>query len=230
MTEFFASSSYFCVLLTLIAFSFTSAIQLKFKKAWLNPILLSALLIIFVLKLLGISNADYQAGCKMLSYLLTPATICLAIGFYEQYQNLKQHLGAIILGVAAGGIGCLGCIYLMCRLFGLERVLMLSMLPKSITAAIGVAVSEEIGGIAAITTMSIAFAGIFGNILAPTLCKRFGIRDEIAMGVATGTASHVIGTTRINEISRLAGAVGSFALTICGLLTALILSVTAQYL
>ena len=230
MAEFLGSSSYFCVLLTLIAFSFTSAIQQKFKKAWLNPILLSAVVIIAVLKVLGVSNTTYQAGCKMLSYLLTPATICLAIGFYEQYQKLKSHLGAIILGVSVGGIGCLGCIYLLCRFFGLDRVLMLSMLPKSITAAIGVAVSEEIGGIAAITTVSIAFAGVFGNICGPALCKLFGIQDEIAMGVAAGTASHVIGTTRINEISRLSGAVGSFSLTICGLLTALILSVTAQYL
>lgn len=230
MTEFLASSSYFCVLLTLIAFSFTSAIQQKWKQAWLNPILLSAVLIICVLKVLGVPNTVYQSGCKLLSYLLTPATICLAIGFYEQYQKLKSHIGAIVAGVAAGGIGCLGCVYLMCRLFGIDRVLMLSMLPKSITAAIGVAVSEEIGGIAAITTVSIAFAGVFGNILGPTLCKLFGIRDEIAMGVAAGTASHVIGTTRINEISRLAGAVGSFSLTVCGLMTALILSVTAQYL
>lgn len=230
MPEFLASSSYFCLLLTLIAFSFTSAIQAKFKKAWLNPILLSALLIICILNILGVSNTDYQTGCKILSYLLTPATICLAIGFYEQYQKLKSHLAAIFAGVAAGGIGCLGCVYLMSRLFGLDRVLMLSMLPKSITAAIGVAVSEEIGGIAAITTVSIAFAGILGNIFAPNLCKLFGIREEIAMGVAAGTASHVIGTARINEISRLAGAVGSFSLTICGLMTALILSVTAQYL
>jgi len=78
--------------------------------------------------------------------------------------------------------------------------------------------------------VSIAFAGIFGNILGPTLCRIFGIRDEIAMGVAAGTASHVIGTTRITEVSKLAGAVGSLSLTLCGLMTALILSIVAQYL
>jgi len=230
MTEFLNSSSYFCVLLTLVAFALSSAIQKKWKLAILNPILLSAVMIICALKVLGVSNTVYQEGCKVLSYLLTPATICLAIGFYEQYQKLKDQLWAIVAGVSVGGIGCLGCIYLMCLMFDIDRVLMLSMLPKSITAAIGVAVSQEIGGIAAITTVSIAFAGIFGNILGPTLCRIFGIRDEIAMGVAAGTASHVIGTTRITEVSKLAGAVGSLSLTLCGLMTALILSIVAQYL
>ena len=230
MTEFLGSSTYFCVLLTLVAYSFSCVIQKRFRLAIFNPILMAALMIIVALKLLGVPNTVYQEGCKVISFLLTPATICLAIGFYEQYQKLKDHLLAIVIGVAAGGVSCLGCIYIMCRLFGLDRVLTLSMLPKSITAAIGVAVSQEIGGIAAITTVSIAFAGILGNILGPTLCKLFGIRDEISMGVAAGTASHVIGTARINEISRLSGAVGSLSLTICGLMTSLILSVCAQYL
>lgn len=200
MHEMFVSSTYFCLLLTLLAFAFGSAIQSKWKLALLNPILISALLIIGTLKLLDIPNTVYQEGCKVLSYLLTPATICLAISFYEQFQNLRQHLTAVILGVLAGAVSCLASVYLLCTVFGLDQVLTISLLPKSITTAIGVSLSQELGGIAAIATAAIIFTGIFGNVFGTLLCRIFGIRDEIAQGVAFGTASHVIGTSRATEL------------------------------
>lgn len=230
MHEMFVSSTYFCLLLTLLAFAFGSAIQSKWKLALLNPILISALLIIGTLKLLDIPNTVYQEGCKVLSYLLTPATICLAISFYEQFQNLRQHLTAVILGVLAGAVSCLASVYLLCTVFGLDQVLTISLLPKSITTAIGVSLSQELGGIAAIATAAIIFTGIFGNVFGTLLCRIFGIRDEIAQGVAFGTASHVIGTSRAVELGQLTGAVSSLSLTVCGLMTALILSMVAQYL
>lgn len=230
MHEMFVNSTYFCLLLTLLAFAFGSAIQSRWKLALLNPILISALLIIGTLKLLDIPNTVYQEGCKVLSYLLTPATICLAISFYEQFQNLRQHLTAVILGVLAGAVSCLASVYLLCTVFGLDQVLTISLLPKSITTAIGVSLSQELGGIAAIATAAIIFTGIFGNVFGTLLCRIFGIRDEIAQGVAFGTASHVIGTSRAVELGQLTGAVSSLSLTVCGLMTALILSMVAQYL
>ena len=230
MHEFLNGSTYFCVTLTLVAFAFGAACQKKFKLAILNPILIGAAIVMVALHLLNIPNETYQSACKVLSYLLTPATICLAISFYEQFQRLKKHLIAICVGVLAGTVASLGAIYLLGLAFGLDRVLTLSLLPKSITTAIGVALSEEIGGIAAITTAAIAVTGIGGNIIGPALCKLFRIKDPIAQGVAFGTAAHVIGTAKASEMSELAGAVSSLSLTIAGIVTTVALSFLTQFI
>lgn len=230
MSEFFQGSTYFSVTLTLVAFALGSLCQKKWKIAILNPILLSAILIIAVLRVLDIPNATYQAGCSILSYLLTPATICLAISFYEQFRSLKQHLVAAAIGVLAGTVASLGCIWLMCSVLGLNRELTLSLMPKSVTTAIGMALSTEIGGIGAITTAAIVITGIFGNIIGPALCKLFRLKSEVAQGVAFGTSSHVIGTTRAAEMSQLSGAVSSLSLTLAGLFTCVLLSFLAQFI
>ena len=224
------NNGYFFLLLTLISFSIGSLIQKKTKIALLNPLLMGALLTILTLKLLDIPNSAYQAGCQVLNFLLTPATICLAIGFYEQFQNLKKQMGAMILGLVLGSICCMGSVYLLCRLFSLDRVLTLSLLPKSITTAIGAPVSQEIGGLAAITSAVIAITGILTNMLGPSLCRWFHIQDPIAQGVSFGTAGHVIGTAKAAELSQLAGAVSSFSLTCTGIFTTVVLSILAQYI
>ena len=229
MTELLISNSYFCVLLTILAFAAGRLLQQKGKLAIFNPLLMGALIVIVFLKLTGISNADYQKGCQVLNYLLTPATICLAISFYQQFNTMKKHMWAVIAGLVLGTICCLGSIYVMGKLFRFDRVLTLSMLPKSITTAIGVPVSEEIGGIAAITSASIALTGVLTNMIGPSLCRLFQITDPIAQGVGFGTAGHVIGTSKAAELSQLAGAVSSFALTCTGIFTTVVLSFLAQY-
>ena len=230
MTELLNSSTYFCVLLTLAAFSIGSLCQKKWRLVIFNPILIGAGLVMAVLLLLDIPNETYQDGCRILSYLLTPATICLSISFYQQFQELKQHLKAVLIGVLAGTVCSIGSIYLLCRLFDFERILVFSMLPKSVTNAIGVALSQELGGIAAVTTAAIAITGILGNMIGPTLCKLFRLRNPIAQGVAFGTASHVMGTAKASEMNQLAGSVGSLALTLAGIVTAAILSFLSQYI
>ena len=228
MTEFLNTSTFFCVSLTLVAFCAAAALQQKWKLAVLNPIVLSAAVIIAVLKVLNISNETYQTGCKILSFLLTPATICLSISFYEQFQNLKKHLAAVAAGVAAGTVASVGAVWALSRLFGLDRALLASMLPKSITTAMAIPLSE-LGGIAAITTAAIIITGIFGNIIGPALCRLFRLDDPVAQGAAFGTAAHVIGTTRAMEMNALAGAVSSLALTLAGIITCILMSFLAQY-
>ncbi len=230
VTEFLSGSTYFCVCLTILAFSFGSFLQKKYRVAVLNPILIGAVIIIAVLPPLGISNETYQAGCQVLSCLMTPATICLAISFYEQFQALKKHLGAVCVGVLAGTLCSLGMIFILCRLFGLDRELTLALLPKSVTSAIATPRCQELGGIAAVTTVAIAITGILGNILGPTLCRIFRLEDPIARGVAFGTSSHVIGTARATELSALTGAVSSLSLTIAGIITTVLLSFASQFI
>lgn len=229
MPEFFGNSTFFFVAITIGCFSLANLCQKKLKQPLLNPILVSAIMVIAVLKILNIPNSAYQAGCQALSFLLTPATICLAISFYEQFQKLKHHISAILVGVLAGTVCSIGLIYLLCRFFGLEPVLTASLLPKSVTTAIGVALCEEIGGISAITTAAIAITGIFGNITGPLMCRLFGLKDEVAQGVAFGTSAHVIGTAKATEMSQLAGAVSSLSLTIAGIVTAVLMSFLGQF-
>ena len=229
MHEFFSASNYFFMVLTLAVFALASFVLKKTKLVILNPILISAAILMLILSVLNIPNAQYQAGCAMLSYLLTPATICLAIGFYQQFQALKKHLWAIFVGTAAGTVCSLGFVWAACKLCGLDQTVIMSLLPKSITTAIGTALAEELGGVAAITTFVIAITGIFGNIAGPALSKLLKIRGAIPQGVAFGTASHVMGTTRATELCALTGAVSSLSLTIAGLLTVVLLSFAAQF-
>jgi len=224
MTEFLSESSFFAVALTLAAFCTGAACQRKWKKAILNPILIGAALVMLILWLLDIPVQQYQQDCRPLAYLTTPATICLAIGFYEQLQKLKKHLSAILMGVTGGTLASLLSVWLLSRLFGFSRILTVSLLPKSITSAIGVVLSEQAGGVGALTTAIIILTGIFGNVTGPVLSKLFRLKDPISQGVGFGTAAHVIGTSRAAEISPLIGAVSSLSLTLAGLLTTIILS------
>ena len=230
MYDFCTSSSFFAVCLTLIAYSFGTFCQKKWKLAILNPILIAATLVILVLNLLDIPNAVYQTGCAFLSYLLTPATICLAISFYDQFQKLKAHLAAAFWGILAGTVASIGTIWVLAQGFNLDAAITGSLLPKSVTTAIGVALSNELGGIAAITTASIVITGILGNIAGPSLCRLFRLKSEVAQGVAFGTSAHVIGTAKAAELSQLTGAVSSLSLTVAGLITAITLSFLTQFI
>lgn len=225
MLETMTSNSFFAMALTLAAYLVGVFCQKKGKKAIFNPILIGAVLVMLALWALDIPVEQYHQDCKALSYWMTPATICLAIAFYEQLQSLKKHLGAILVGVVGGTLSSLLTVGLLCRAFGLSEVLTVSLLPKSVTAAIGVALSEQAGGVGALTTTVISLTGILGNVAGPMLAKWFHLEDPVSQGVAFGTASHVIGTSRATEVSQLAGAVSSLSLTLAGLLTVLVLSI-----
>ena len=221
---FFQRSDFFGIALTVAAFMVGAMCQKKLKLAIFNPILIGAALVMVVLWVLKIPVGQYQAACKKLTFLLTPATICLAIGFYEQVQKLKKHIPAILVGVFGGSLASLLSVGLLCRLLGINRVLTVTLLPKSVTSAIGMVLSEQAGGIGAVTTAVIAITGVLGNMMGPWLCKLFRLKDPMSQGVAYGTAAHVMGTSRAMEISPLVGAVSSCALTLAGLITTVLFS------
>lgn len=230
MNDVLTNSAYFSMALTLVCFAAAQMLQKKWKQPLLNPILMAAVMVIAVLRVLKIPNAVYQDGCRILSWLLTPATICLSISFYEQFQKLKKHLLAITVGVVTGSVSSIGAVWGLCRLFHLNGVVTASLLPKSVTTAIGAAISSEIGGIAAITTAVIVITGVLGNVFGPMLCKWFRFDDEITQGVAFGTASHVVGTSKAAQVGQLCGAVSSLSLVLAGLVTCIFLSFLAQFL
>ena len=229
MTEFL-SIAILPVALTLTAFLLGQKIQKKLKSPILNPILISVILVLIFLSLTGMPVTDYKAGMGSLSWLLTPATICLAVPMYEQFQILKKNLPMILAGVTAGAVSCLIMVILFGILAGFDPLLTISLLPKSITTAIGVSLSEMLGGMPGVTTAAIVFTGIFASIMGPIFCRIFRLTDPVAQGVAFGTAGHVIGTSKANELNPLTGAVSSLSLVVAGLITAVVLPLLSRFI
>lgn len=215
------------LVLTLLAFRLGQWLQARTKSPLCNPIFVAVVLILAFMALTGLDNQTYQAACGRISWLMTPATVCLAIPMYEQLQILRKNLGAIVAGVVSGAVSCLIVMLAFGLLLGFDRELIVSLLPKSVTSAIGVPLSVMAGGIASITTAAIILTGILAAVLGPVLCKLFRLEDPVARGVAFGTAGHVIGTTRAGELSPLTGAVSSLSLVVAGLLTAAAFSLIA---
>ena len=230
MTEFLQSLTLFPLLLTLGSYQAGVFLQKKTKSPLCNPLLIATLLSIGVLLLTDFDLQLYQSGNSWITWLLTPATVSLAIPLYVQLKVFKDELGAVLAGVAAGTAASLAFIAIVCGLLGLDRVLTVSMLPKSITTAIGLILSEEAGGIPALTSAAIVITGILGNLTGSFLCKVLKITDPIAQGVGFGTASHVIGTSRATQIDPLAGAVSSLALAVAGILTAVVFPIVLTIL
>ena len=211
------------VLLTLLAYQAGVLLQKKTKSPVCNPILVGVVLVLLFMALTGLENKTYQAANVRLSWLMTPATICLAIPMYRQVEILKKNWRAMVAGIAAGALSCLAVVLVWGLVFRFDRELTISLLPKSVTSAIGVPLSGLNGGILSITTAAIILTGILASVMGPVLCKLFRLKDEISRGVAFGTAGHVIGTAKANEFSPLTGAVSSLSLVVAGLLTALVM-------
>lgn len=222
--------SIFPLLLTLCAYQFGLLCQKKFRFPVFNPILIAVILVIVTLSVTGIEVSTYKQGNTVISWLMTPATVCLAIPMYEQFQILRKNFPYMLAGIAAGAASCLGMILVLSLLFGFERDLMISLLPKSVTAAIGVPLSEISGGIAAVTTTAISLTGIIASVLGPSFCKWLRVTNPVAQGVAMGTSGHVIATAKASEMSPLAGAAGSLSLVVAGLLTSVLFPILVRFL
>ena len=218
------------VVLTLLAYRAGMMLQQRTKSPICNPILIAVILVLGFMGLTGMELKTYQAGATFLSWLMTPATVCLAISMYEQFQVLKKNTPVILAGVAAGAVSCLAMVLVLSLLFGFDRELTVSLMPKSVTTAIGVPLSQLAGGLTPITTAAIILTGITASVLGPALCRLFRLTDEIARGAAFGTAGHVIGTAKATEMSPLTGAVSSLSLVVAGLLTAIVLPVLVNFI
>ena len=218
------------LLLTFLAFRAGQLIQGRLKSPLCNPILIAVVLVLAFLSVTGMELASYQAGMSFISWLMTPATICLAVSMYEQYQVLKKNTPMILAGVAAGAVSCLVMVLLFSLAFGFDRELTIALLPKSVTTAIGVPLSQMSGGLPSITTAAIIVTGISASVLGPSLCKLFRLTDKVARGVAFGTAGHVIGTAKATELDPLTGAVSSLSLVVAGVLTAIVLPLVASFI
>ena len=228
MNELFVNSATIGVVISLLAYQIGTYLRDKTKKAIFNPLLVSVILVVAFLLLFKIDYENYNHSAKYLNYLLTPATVSLAIPLYEKFHLLKKHFGAIIIGILAGVLTSLVSILGMSMLFSLSHSEYVTLLPKSITTAIGIGVSEELGGYVSITATSIIITGILGNIVGEFICKCFRIKNAISKGLALGTSSHAIGTTKAMEMGEIEGAMSSLSIVVAGLMTVVLASVFAM--
>jgi len=230
MSELMGDSLFFGVVVSVLAYQAGLWIKRKWKLAVFNPLLISIFLVIAVLLIFDVDYERYNEGAKYLSYLLTPATVCLAIPLYEQLEQLKKNAKAIAVGILSGVLSSLVSVLALAAAFGLSHEEYVTLLPKSITTAIGMGVSEELGGIVTITVAVIIVTGVLGNIIAELVCKIFRIHEPVAKGIAIGSASHAIGTAKAMEMGEVEGAMSSLSIAVSGLLTVIGASVFAMFL
>lgn len=222
MREFLQNFSLFPLVLTLLTYQIGVWINKKWKSPLTTPLLIAVLLTIGVLLLTKYPSEQYQVSMEHFQWLLTPATVCLAVPLYQQMKVLKKSLPGILVGVIAGTVTALGSVLLLCKCFHLSREVSVPMLTKSVTTAIGLALTEQNDGLVALAPVGTFITGITGCVLGFLLCKIFRLEKPEAQGVAFGTAAHVIGTSKVSEKGDLQGAVASLSLTVSGVLTAVL--------
>ena len=228
MRDAIASSAYFGVVISIAAYSFGMWLKKKTKLAVCNPLLVAALIIVPVLLVTNITYDEYMKGAESISYLLTPATVCLAIPLYRQLSLLKENKAAVFCGIAAGVAANAVTILALCLLFRMEHVHYVTLLPKSITTAIGMGVSEEAGGMVTLTVVSIIITGVSGVVMSEGLFKLFKLEEPIARGLALGNGAHAIGTSKALELGEVEGAMSSLAIAVAGLMTVIVVPFIAN--
>ena len=227
---FFEQSVFFGVSVSLVSYGLGALLQKKCRLALCNPLLISVAATIALLVTARIDYDVYYEGAKYLSYLLTPATVCLAVPLYEKLALLRQNYKAIFAGIFAGVVTTLCSVLALSLAFRLSHEEYVTLLPKSITTAIGMGVSEELGGYVTLTVAMIIITGILGNVIAVAVCRVFRITEPIAKGVAIGSAAHALGTAKAIEIGEVEGAMSGLSIVVAGLLTVVGASVFANFL
>ena len=228
MNEFFQNSMFAGVTLSLMSYMAGMALKKKFKLGIFNPLLISIVISCMVLITGKVDYETYNEGAKYLSYLLTPATVCLAIPLYEQLELLKKNYKAVLFGLLAGTITSMTTVLVLAKICGLTHEEYVTLLPKSITTAIGMGVSEELGGYVTITVAVIIITGVLGNMFGEFICKIAHIEEPIAKGLAFGASSHAIGTAKAIEIGDVEGAMSGLAIAVSGIFTVILASVFAN--
>lgn len=230
LSGFLSRSAVWGVLLTLAAFALGTLLNRRAGKAILNPLLLGSIFVIVFLSILHIPYADYKVSAAPVNYLLLPATVSLAIPLYEKLDLLRKNAAAILAGITVGTLLSLGSAFVLALVLKLEHIQYVTLLPKSVTTAISMDVSAELGGIAALTGAIVILTGIAGNLLAESVCKWFRITDPIAKGIGIGTSSHAIGTSKALEMGEVEGAMSGLAIAVAGVLTAVLCPLFATLL
>ena len=230
MNQMIINSTTIGVVISVMGYELGLLLKRKFKPAIFNPLLISIIFVICCLLLFRVDYDNYNKSAQYLRYLLTPATVCLAIPLYQQIKLLKENVVAIFAGIISGVLTSLVFIFVFALIFNFGHEEYVTLLPKSITTAIGMGISEELGGYVTITVAVIIITGVLGNICGDAVCKIFKITNPVAKGIALGTSSHAIGTAKAMEMGEIEGAMSSLSIVIAGICTMVGASVFANFI
>lgn len=228
LNSFLNSSTYWGAFLTLTTYEFGAWLHKKTKIFLFSPLIVSVTICILFLAATKIPYAEYEKSSKIIAYMLTPATVCLAIPLYQQFQKLKENAFAVLAGIVFGVLINLFSVWILCMLFKIGHTEYVSLLPKSITTAISFALTQQYGGHISITAMMVIIAGNIGNLFAEQICRLCRITEPVAKGVAIGTASHALGTSKAIEIGEVEGAMSGLSIAVTGLITVLLMPLFAN--
>lgn len=220
MIAFFASSAYFGLVLSLGVYALAVFINKKWNVSLTTPLLLTTAGVIAFLLLFDIPYADYQAGAKYLNYFLVPATVCFAVPMYKQIKLLGEYKWAILASLVFGCAVSVAAVALLCRAFGLGDIIIKSLASVSVSTAIAIGITEELGGIVAITVFAVILTGILGNAVGKQVCRMLRLQSPIARGLAIGNSSHAMGTAKALEMGPVEGAMSSLSIVVSGVATA----------
>ena len=224
------SSDLFLIVLTIGLFLLSGEIFRRTRLMLLHPVLLTAVAVIVFLKLAGIEYAHYKQSVVILDFALGMSVVALGYLMYEQVERLKSAtlpvLGATIVGCIVG----IGLVVGIALCFGMERDIITSIAPKSVTVPIAIAISEPRGGVVAVTSVVVFCTGVLGSICGAKLLSLCGVKDPMARGFALGAASHGIGTARAIELGAVEGAMSGLAMALTGFGTAVLLPIVEKYL
>lgn len=229
MQEMLFNNIYFGLALCVGGYLAGMGLRRRFKKSFLNPLLISIVISIVFLLVFRVPYEYFNRGAQGLSAMITPCTVCLAVPLYRQFEMLKRNYRAVLAGCISGVIASLVAILALSALFRFPHQIFVSLLPKSITTAIGMGISEELGGIPNLTVGAIVMTGLLGNMIGTGIVKLFRITEPVAVGLAFGSSSHALGTAKALEIGELEGAMSSLAISVCGLLTVIGASVFSMF-
>lgn len=229
LLEVIQNSQHFAIVLCVGAFFIGKYIHEKTGWILLNPLLIAHILIACFLIILNIDVPKFKEGTSMIRYLLLPTTVALAVPLYRQIEVLKKNKAIILTGIGVGCLSSVGSIYLLCRLFGLDGTFFSSLLSKSVTTPIAIGITEELGGLSAITIIGVISTGIAGAIFCQLIFKIFHITDRVAIGLAIGTSSHALGTSKALQIGEVEGAMSSLAIVVAGVMTVVLAPIFAKF-
>ena len=216
------TSPVFGVLISIIAYEIGSFIKQKLKLSIFNPLLIAIIILLLFLSRFNIKYEDYNNGGQVISFFLAPATVALALPLYKKFSLFKENAVPILSGILCGAVSGIICVIIFSKIFNLSAELTKSLIPKSITTPIGMALSKQLGGLPAITVVAVIITGILGSIIGPFLNKILRINDKVAMGIAMGNASHAVGTAKAMEIGEIEGAMSSLTIAISGVVTVIV--------
>lgn len=226
----YLENKYLLIALTFVVYLCAQLLQRRTGLAFLNPILLTIVVLIVVLLGAGIDYETYEEGGSYIDFWLKPAVVALGVPLYRQLESIKKQLLPILVAELAGCIAGIVSVVVVAELFGASRDVIVSLAPKSVTTPIAMEVAQTMNGIPALTAAVVVCTGIFGGMAGFRLMRITKVKSPIAQGLSIGTAAHAVGTSSAMDVGYRYGAFSSLGLTLNGLFTAMLSPFILSYL